>query len=131
MFWKSKDISISVLMAELQSIKVGLQLAIEVGVTHVALYTDCQEATTLLNGDSSRVDMFTNVLHDCRVLCRRLNISKIRYVSRRDNAVADLLAKEARSSEDEENVIRTFPQPPIYICNNFIADCNNFVFPNI
>ena len=50
---------------------------------------------------------------------------------RRDNAVADMLAKEASKSDEEVNVTRTFPHPPSYIINNFVADCNNYIFPTL
>lgn len=75
--------------------------------------------------------MFTLVVNICRDLCRRLSNVSIIYVPRRDNAVADSLAKEARKSDEEVNVTRTFPHPPSYTINNFVADCNNFIFTTI
>lgn len=87
-------------VSELWSLKKGLQLALNKNITDLKIEMDASEAIQLLNNNIDHCNPCFNLINDCRLLLRRLHVTKIRHIFREANRCADLLAKEGRNTND-------------------------------
>ncbi|XP_048491624.1 uncharacterized protein LOC125492921 [Beta vulgaris subsp. vulgaris] len=118
----TRSFAIDVVMAEIMAIQQGLLIARQFRLLEAIIFTDCMNVVGLLYNHESCADKYMSAIFECRKLWRDLPQVTIEYCSRKDNQVADLLAKESRIKDGSCNVTRMFPIPPSYCNTAYIAD---------
>ena len=88
-----------ILSSELWATHEGIFIASIFNFSHVALFSDCRLAVKILCNPESNSDKYVSVIFECRKLWRKLPGVKIEQCGRKDNRVADVLAKNYRYAD--------------------------------
>lgn len=100
-----------ILSSELRAIYEGFLIASMYNFNQATIYSDCISAVRLLCNNIGNSDKYISVLSECRKLWMTLLGVKIEHCSRKDNRVADVIAKNCRYTDSRCNVTRVSPFP--------------------
>lgn len=114
-----------ILSSELWAIHEGLLIASMYNFDHAIIFSDCKNAVTILNNSDINPDKYMSVISECRKLWKTSPGVKIDSCSRKENRVADDIAKQVRGRLHRRNVTRIFPHPPSYCMTDLVSDCKS------
>lgn len=99
-----------ILKAELWSIQNGLQLAIDLNISHIIIETNSKTVVNLINDSnlSSHHCMFS-LINNCKCYLHKFEEARICHVSREGNQPADLLANWGRDSSSTHTIFHYMP----------------------
>lgn len=102
------------LYAKLLAIRHGLDLASEANYTHIVIYSDCKQAVDMVNNTIlDYEDFYSDIVMDYRELLHYFQETRLLFVRRKDNQVADALSHRCRSTGgDHIHIICHLPTPP-------------------
>ena len=79
--------------AELWALKDGLQLAFQLGISHILVELDAKIVVDLLHSSKAPINSFSSLLNDCRYLLRQFHQARIRHIFREANRGENYLIK--------------------------------------
>ncbi|XP_043710521.1 uncharacterized protein LOC122659481 [Telopea speciosissima] len=88
----------NILMGKSMAVRAGLLVAVEAGVSHIMVESDCAALISYINGDDPAPLSIGSFIHDIRCLASQFTSIAFNHVSRDRNGVADFLARKALSS---------------------------------
>jgi ribonuclease HI len=84
--------------AELRALLDGLQLALELHITHLDIEMDSLVAVDLVSSKSVANVFLSSIVDDCRCMMERFDSVTLKHIYRESNACADLLARRVVGS---------------------------------
>lgn len=100
---------------ELQALHEGLLLAVKFDLFPLEIDTDSIEVIHAINNGRATL---TNLIESCRLLMHQKKGLLLRHSFRQGNAVADALAKDAKTKEKKcykPGETKLFAEPPIFV----------------
>jgi ribonuclease HI len=110
--------------AELRALLDGMQLALELHITHLDIEMDSLVSVDLVLSNSVANVFLRSIVDDCRCMMEKFASVTLKHIYREANACADLLAKEGCS---QLLPFISFTAPPASVLECLAFDCSNSV----
>ena len=81
------------ILAKYWALRVGLKLAIQLGVQNLEVELDAKVIVDLINSKNSSNTAYSSLLFDCRLLLEMIPHTKVKHVFREANKCANTLAR--------------------------------------
>lgn len=117
-----------VLQAESWGLATGLQIAVELHITHIEVETDSAILINLINGNDIALHPLGTIISNCKNLMTKFVQCSINHIHREKNMVADCLAK--RSIQNEVGVCK-LPSAPAFAAQAMLDDVAGLARPRV
>ncbi|KAK6782400.1 hypothetical protein RDI58_020196 [Solanum bulbocastanum] len=96
------------LSAELHSLLLGLKMAKQIHSTKLHINTDSLEVINII---AKETDTYSNIIFECRVLLQHMRSLVISHSRRKQNQLADILAKKEAGLKQDVNFLDWIETP--------------------